>query len=86
MIYIRVDEETGRAMGMGKLRIIKVWRFSSNELWKNIVCLIFAPIFDLGGSRLWDKEEQQKKIVNKSKRRSIRAKVDFYGVCEYSIF
>ena len=40
-------------MGTGKLRIRKIWRFSSNVFLNNIVCLVSAPTFGLGGLRLW---------------------------------
>ena len=53
----------------------------SCEFWKNIGCLVSAPTFGLGGSRLWEKEEELKLSGNKRKRRSIRAKVDLYEVC-----
>ena len=55
--------------------------FSSNEFWKNIGCLVSAPTFGLGGSRMWEKEEGIKIILKKRKRRSIKIKVDFYEVC-----
>ena len=35
----------------------------------------------LGGSRLWEKEEDIKLSGNKRKRHSIRIKVDLYEVC-----
>ena len=52
---IRVDQDNGRAMEMEKVRIIKVWWFSSNEFWSNIGCLVLDPKFGLGGLRLWEK-------------------------------
>ena len=45
MMSIRVDEDSMRAMGMGKVSIRKIRRFSSNEFWKNIGCLISDPTF-----------------------------------------
>ena len=68
-------------MVKGNLWYRKVRRFSSYELWKNIGCLVSAPIFGLGGSRLWEKEEELKLSGKKRKQRSIRAKVDLYEVC-----
>ena len=50
----------------------------SCEFWKNIGCLLSEPTFGLGGSRLWEKEEEQKLSGKKRKQRSIRAKVDLY--------
>ena len=40
-----MDEDSMRAMGMGKVSIRKIRRFSSNEFWKNIGCLISDPTF-----------------------------------------
>ena len=52
---------------------------SRNELCKNIGCLLSAPNFGLGGSRLWEKYP---KISGKKRKRSyIRPKVDLYEVC-----
>ena len=51
----------------------KLRQLSRNELWKNIGCLMSAPTFGLGGSRMWEKnpEISGKKI----------SKVDLYKVC-----
>ena len=57
------------------------WQFSSNGFWKNIGCLVSAPTFGLGGSGLWEKEEDLKLSGKKRNRRSIRVKVDLYEVC-----
>ena len=46
----RVNEENGRSMGRRRIR--KFWQFSRNEYWKSIGCLILAPSFGIGGSRL----------------------------------
>ena len=77
----RVDEENGKASNKGNVRYQKVRRFSSNEFWKNIGCLVSAPTFGLGGSRLWEKEEDLKLSGKKRKRCSIWVKVDLYEVC-----
>ena len=77
----KVNEENGKQRVKVNVRYRKVRRFSSFEFWKNIGCLVSAPIFGLGGSRLWEKEEEQNLSGKKRKRRSIRAKVDLYGVC-----
>ena len=82
---MRLEEDNGRAMGMVKGNASKIRRFSSNEFWKNIGCLILDPTFGLGGLRLWEKEEAQKIIGNKRKIRSIRVKFYLYKVCVYSI-
>ena len=60
---------------MVKVRTRKVQQFSINEFWKNISCLISAPNFGLGGSKLWDKDEKQNIRGKKRKRNSIRLKV-----------
>ena len=41
---------------MVKGRARNFWRFSRNEIWKNIDCLVLNSIFDLGGSRLFEKD------------------------------
>ena len=48
----KVDEGNRKALGKSNVRYRKVRRFSSNEFWKNIGCLVSAPTFGLGGSRL----------------------------------
>ena len=52
-----VDEEIGKQWVKGIVRFRKVRRFSSSEFWRNIGCMVSAPTFGLGGSRLWEKEE-----------------------------
>ena len=63
----KVDEENGEQRVKGNVRYRKVRRFSSCEFWKNIGCLVSAPTFGLGGSRLgkgrgtkakWKEEEE----------------------------
>ena len=51
----RVDEENGKALNKGNVRYRKICRFSSNEFWRKMCCLVSAPTFGLGGSRLWEK-------------------------------
>ena len=46
---IMVDEDNGKAVGMVNGRYRKVRRFSRNEFWENIGCLVSAPTFGLGG-------------------------------------
>ena len=60
----------------------KVLKFSNNEFWKNIGCLISAPIFGFGGSRLWVKEESQNISGNKRKILSTRGNVDLHDICQ----
>ena len=45
----KVDEENGKAIRIGNGRYLKVHRFSNNEFWKNIGCLVSATTFGLGG-------------------------------------
>ena len=52
---MRLYEDNGGDMEMVKGRIWKVWKFSSNEFWKNICCLVLVTTFGIGGSRLWEK-------------------------------
>ena len=82
---MRVDEENGRALVMNKVRLCKVWRFSSNKFWKIVYCLVSDPTFGIGWSRLWDKDEGRCINLNKRKIHFIRVKIDFYEVCVYSI-
>ena len=77
----KVDEENGKQRVKGNVRYRKVRRFSSCEFWKNIGCLVSAPTFGLGVSRLWEKEEEQNIGGKKRKQRLIREKVDLYEVC-----
>ena len=81
MMNKKVDDGNGKALNKGNVRYRKVRRFSGNEFWKNIGCLVSAPTFGLGGSRLWEKEEEIKLSGKKRKRLSIQIKVDFYEVC-----
>ena len=53
-----MDEENDKYVGMVNERARKVWRFSSNEFWKNVGCLVLDPTFGLHGSRMWGKEEE----------------------------
>ena len=57
----------------------KLRKFSRNEFWKSIGCLLSAPNFGFGGSKLWEKDPRI--IGKKSKRYSIRSKVYLYEVC-----
>ena len=34
----------------------KLQRFLRNKFWKNIGCILSAPTFGLGGSKLWEKD------------------------------
>ena len=52
-----MDEENGKSLGKGNARYRKIRRISSNGFWKNVGCLVSAPTFGLGGSRIWEKEE-----------------------------
>ena len=42
-----MESDNGKANEI--LSTSKVWRFSNNEYWKNIGCLILDPIFGVGG-------------------------------------
>ena len=52
---MRVDEDHWRSMGMGRVSIRKVQRFSSNKFWNNIGCLVLSPTFGLVWLILWEK-------------------------------
>ena len=49
----KVDEDNGKSLGKVNVRYRKVRRFSGNTFWKNIGCLVLAPTFSIGGSRVW---------------------------------
>ena len=76
-----MDKDNGKVLGKGNVRYRKICLFSSNEFWKNIGCIVSAPTFGLGGSRMWEKEEDLKLSGKKRRRLSIRVKVDLYEVC-----
>ena len=61
----KVDEENGRGGTQENGQFWKLRRFSRNELWKNIGCLLSAPTFSLWGSILWEKDP---KISGKNRR------------------
>ena len=68
-------------MGKGYVQYQKLRWFTRNEFWKNIGCIVSAPTFGLGESRLWEKEEDIKIIGKKRKILSIQIKFDLYEVC-----
>ena len=68
-------------MNKGNVRYLKVRQFSSNEFWRNIGCLVSAPTLGIGGSRLWDTEEDINLSGKKRKILSICIKVNLYEVC-----
>ena len=75
----RVDEDNRREGTQENGQFWKLRQFSGDEFWKNIGCIISAPNFGLGGSRLWEKYPE---ISGKKRKRSlIRLKVDLYEVC-----
>ena len=51
----RVEEDNDKYMGRGSIR--KFRKFSRNEYWNNIGCLILTPTFVVGWSKLWEKEK-----------------------------
>ena len=56
-IYMKVEEDNVKSLGMVNGQYQKVWRFYSNVFWKNIGFLVSAPTFGLEGSRMWKKGE-----------------------------
>ena len=53
---MNVDEGGGKATGMVNGQVRNFWRFSSNGFCNNIGCIVSAPTFVIGGSRMWKKE------------------------------
>ena len=78
---INVDESNGKTVVMMNVWDQKAWRFSCNEFRNNIGFLASAPKFGLGGLRILEKEESQKRIVNKRKTFSCSVRVFLYEVC-----
>ena len=74
-----VDEENGGEGTKEHGLFQKLRRFSRNEFWKSIGCILSAPTFVLG--RLKRLEKDSKIYRKKRKRSSIRSKVDLYEVC-----
>ena len=86
-LNVKMDQDNGKAVGMVNGRYQIVWRFSSNEFWKNIGCLVSALTFGIGGSRLWEKEEAQNISGRERNMCSIVMKVDLYEVfLSYNIY
>ena len=77
----KADEDNGKALvkEIGWHR--KVCRFSINEFWKNIGCLVSAVTFGTEGLRLWEKEDDINISVKNTNRCSISIKVYLYKVC-----
>ena len=63
----RLDKENGIVGTQENGTFRKLWRFSRNEFWKNIGCLLSALTIGLGGLRLWDKDP---KISGSNRKRS----------------
>ena len=77
----KADEDNWRWGTQDNGQFWKIRRFSRNKLCKNIGCLLSAPKFGLGGSRLLEKDLNTS--GKKRKRYPIRLKVDLYEVCAY---
>ena len=67
-INMKVNEDNGKYVGMVRGWARKFWRFSGNKFWNNIGCFISDHTLGFGGFKLWEEEEEQKTIGNKSKR------------------
>ena len=46
---MKVDRDSGKSVEMLNGQARKIWRFSSNEFWNNIGCLVLDTFFVLGG-------------------------------------
>ena len=74
----KVDKDNERRGNQDNGRFQKLRRFSRNEFWENIGCLLSEPTFGLGGSIMG---QNDLKISGKKRKRSlIRPKVDLYEV------
>ena len=56
---MKVDDNNGKATGIGNGRYRKFRQFSGNEFWKSIGCLVSDHNFGIGISRLCEKEEEK---------------------------
>ena len=63
----KVGGDNGRGGTQENGQFWNLKRFSRNEFWNNIGCLLSAHTFGLGGSRLW---ENDPKISGKKRKRS----------------
>ena len=50
---------TTKNIEIGKIR--KIWRFTGNDFWKNIGCIILVPTFNVREDRMCDKYQEIKK-------------------------
>ena len=50
---MKVDEDNEKSVVMVNGLSRKSWQLSSNTFWNNTGCLVSAPTFLVGGSRLW---------------------------------
>ena len=66
----KVDDDNRKALVKGNVRYRNVCLFFSNEILKNIGCLVSALTFDIEGSSLWNKEEDINLSGKKRKRHS----------------
>ena len=82
---MEVYQDIGKDLGTVKGQAWKVWRFSSNEFWNNIGCLVSAPTFGIGVLRMWEKDKAKTISGKKEKISSIMEKVYLYDVCLYYI-
>ena len=80
-----MDEENRKELNKGNVRNRNVCWFFINEFWKNIGCLVSVHTFGIGGSRLWEKEEDIQLSGKERNIFSIRIKVDLYEFCLYEI-
>ena len=53
MMNMKMDEENGKAAGMANGWYQKIHRFSRNEFWNNIGCLVSYTTFGIWGSSMW---------------------------------
>ena len=81
MMNQKVNEGNWKVFVKGNVLYRNICRFSSNEFWNNIGCIVSAPTFGLGRLRLWEKAEDIKISGKNRKRRSIWINVDLYEVC-----
>ena len=62
----KVNEKNDRWGTQDYGRFWELLQFSRKKFWKNIGCLLSAPTFGIGGSRLWEKDP---KISGKKRKR-----------------
>ena len=77
----KVDEDNGRGETQEDGKFRKLRRFSRNELWKNIGCILSPPTFGLRGSIMWEKNQSPCHLVLETPQDPSHAGVNHPSIC-----